>query len=250
MYFAINSKAESRVLVPWEHLQFPNLTLQDSSGMHLSHSSLFVRNSAYADGVSVLDDFTPDWQGQGNVWEVYRRTCPPESAARQLYSSYRNPNMQKGEALLGKSQLSDDPCGFVKNVDVDYDFCENTWARYTQGHFFSDWRTIPVLAPVFSPSKARGFADIRIPSHYYQGGNPRYSYAYDPVTRDVKDIDDMEVLWDQKSDHIFWRGATTGGGSTPGGFAPTYQRHRCLSFLYLSSTHHEPRLAQIPPYDT
>ena len=33
MDVAINSKAEGRVLVPWEHLEFSNLTMQDSSGM-------------------------------------------------------------------------------------------------------------------------------------------------------------------------------------------------------------------------
>ncbi|KAF8546751.1 glycosyltransferase family 90 protein [Imleria badia] len=221
MDFAINSKAEGRVLVPWENLQFPNLTLQDSSG-----------------GLStLLEDFTPDWQGQGSVWDAYRRTCPTGSPARQLYSSYRNPNIPKRDALLGKSQASDYSFTFVETVDDDYDFCENPWARYSQGHFFSDWRTIPVLAPVFSPAKAKGFADIRIPSHYYQGGHARYTYGYDPDTRGVKEIDDMEVPWDQKRDVIFWRGATTGGGSTPAGFTPTYQRHRFLRMAHESATH-------------
>ena len=190
-----------------------------------------LTNLGHAGDLSMLlVDFTPDWQGQGSVWDAYRRTCPSGSPARQLYSSYRNPNIQKQNVPLGNSQGSDDPFAFVKTVDDDYDFCENPWARFTQGHFFSDWRIVPGLSPVLSPSKAKGFADIRIPSHYYQGGNAQYSYAYDPVTRGVKEIDDMEVPWDQKSDLIFWRGATTGGGSSPPGFTPTYQRHRYLSF--------------------
>ena len=33
---------------------------------------------------------------------------------------------------------------------------------------FSDWRITLVLSPVFSPSKAKEFVDIRIPSHYYR----------------------------------------------------------------------------------
>ena len=194
-----------------------------------------VHNLGYADNVTtMLDDFTPDWHGRGNVWEAYRRTCPPGSPARQLYSSHRNPSIQKRNPLLGKRQDSDDLFGFVKTIEDDYDYCNNPWARYTQGHFFSDWRTISVLSPVFSPAKARGFADIRIPSHYYLGGSARYTYAFDQETKKVKDIDDMEVPWDQKSNLIFWRGATTGGGSTPPGFTPTYQRHRYLSFLKLS----------------
>ena len=39
MDFPVNAKAEGRVLIPWEHRAFPNLTLQDSSGMYLpAHS--------------------------------------------------------------------------------------------------------------------------------------------------------------------------------------------------------------------
>lgn len=176
----------------------------------------------------MLGDFTPDWQGQGSVWDAYRRTCPPDTPARQLYTSYRDPNVRKTNALLEQSRSSDDPFMFAKTVDDDYDFCKNTWAHYTQGHFFSDWRTVPVLYPVFSPSKAKGFADIRIPSHYYHKGDSRYTYAWDPKREMVKEIDDMETPWDQKKDLIFWRGATTGGGSTPPGFSPNYQRHRYL----------------------
>ena len=182
----------------------------------------------------MLDNFTPDWHGQGDVWEAYRRTCRPTSPARQLYSSYREPNIQKSNAPFEKSRGSDDHFAFAKTVEDDYDYCNNPWARYTQGHFFSDWRTISVLSPVFSPAKAGGFADIRIPSHYYLGGSARYTYAFDQKTKKVKDIDDMEVPWDQKSDLIFWRGATTGGGSTPPGFTPTYQRHRYLPLRNMS----------------
>ena len=36
----------------------------------------------YAGGMTtMLDDFMPDWQGQGNVWEAYRCTCLPGSPA-------------------------------------------------------------------------------------------------------------------------------------------------------------------------
>ncbi|KAF8126772.1 glycosyltransferase family 90 protein [Boletus edulis] len=221
MDLAINAKAEGRVLVPWEHLQFPNFTLQDTSD----------------DMKRMLDGFTPDWEGLGGVWEAYRYTCPPGTPARQLYGSYRDPNVGKPNAHLGNSQVSDDPFAFVKSVDDESDFCENPWAHYAQGHFFSDWRTIPVLSPVFSPSKAKGFADIRIPSHYYLGPSASYTYAYDRVTEHVhvNEIDDMEVPWDRKRDIIFWRGATTGGGSTPPGFTPAYQRHRFVRMAHDSA---------------
>ncbi|KAF9225042.1 glycosyltransferase family 90 protein [Gyrodon lividus] len=220
MDFPINSKAEGRVLVPWEYRTYPNLTLQDSSG-----------------GVtSMVGDFTPDWSGRGSVWDAYRRTCPPDTAARQLYSSYRNLNADQPKALLGPSSWSSDRFSFAETVDDDFDFCQNPWAHYAQGHFFSDWRTIPVLYPVFSPAKAKGFVDIRIPSHYYHGQNSRYTYGWDPENLEPKEIDDMETPWDEKSELIFWRGATTGGGNTPPGFSPSYQRHRFLRMAHESSS--------------
>ncbi|KIJ64914.1 glycosyltransferase family 90 protein [Hydnomerulius pinastri MD-312] len=220
MDFPINAKAEGRVLVPWEHTKYPNLTLQDSSG-----------------GVtSMVGDFTPDWRGRGTVWDAYRRTCPPDTAARQLYSSYRNPNADRPKALLGPANPPSDTFSFSETVDDNLDFCQNPWAHYAQGHFFSDWRTIPVLYPVFSPAKARGFADIMIPSHYYHGQNKRYTYGWDAVNLEPKEIDDMEIPWDDKSEVIFWRGATTGGGNTPPGFSPSYQRHRFLRMAHESSS--------------
>lgn len=172
----------------------------------------------------MMDHITPDWRGKGNVWEAYRRTCPPDTPARRVYSSYRDLNIQKSNALLEHSR--NDPFTFVETVDDEYDFCEKPWAHYTQGHFFSDWRTVPDLYPVFSPSKAKGFVDIRIPSQNYYTGNLRHTYAWDDVAEVVKEIDHMEVPWDNKSAIIFWRGATTGGGSTPPAFAATFHRHR------------------------
>ncbi|KAF9237132.1 glycosyltransferase family 90 protein [Melanogaster broomeanus] len=204
MDFPINAKAEGRVLVPWEHQKYPNLTVQDSSG-----------------GVtSMVGHFTPDWKGQGSVWEAYRRTPTPI-----------NP-----ECLLGPPTRSSDAFFFAETVDDHFDFCQNPWAHYAQGHFFSDWRTIPVLYPVFSPAKVTGFADIRIPSHYYHRQSTGYTYGWDAENLVPKEIDDMEMPWNEKSEVIFWRGATTGGGSTPPGFSPSYQRHRYFLLLRLDVT--------------
>jgi hypothetical protein len=44
MDFPINAKAEGRVLVPWEHRKYPNMTRQDSSG-ELLHRSFQIRRS-------------------------------------------------------------------------------------------------------------------------------------------------------------------------------------------------------------
>ncbi|KAF8715627.1 hypothetical protein AX14_012556 [Amanita brunnescens Koide BX004] len=218
MEFPINAKAEGRVLIPWEHRMYPNLTVQDSSN-----------------GIeSVIGSpFKPDWANDGNVWEAWRRTCDLKSPARRLYSSLRNPFVKKANHFFDTSEQGPgSDFKFVKGTSAVVDFCNYPHAHYMQGHFFSDWRTIPVLYPVFSPAKAKGFLDIRIPSHYYWGSTPAYTYGWDPVNLELKDVDPMEVPWEKKIDKIFWRGATTGGGSHPPGFTPRYQRHR---FLRMSS---------------
>ncbi|KAI6019159.1 hypothetical protein EDC04DRAFT_2739450 [Pisolithus marmoratus] len=111
-----------------------------------------------------VENFTPDWQGTGSVWHAYQ--------ARRLFSSYRNPNANKPRSLL--------------SVEADLDYCQYPWAHLTQGHFFSDWRTVTKLYPVFSPARAKGFADIRIPSHYYHGQNSRYTYGWDPTNENPR----------------------------------------------------------------
>lgn len=171
--------------------------------------------------------FSSDWGGQGNVWDAWRRTCPPSSPARRLFSSLRNAftNQVTNYLTPGASSVGDD-FHFPTSTSANLDYCIIPYAHYLQGHFFSDWRTIPVLYPVFSPAKAAGFMDIKIPSHYYYGSTSRYTYGWDPVNLELKDVDPMEVPWEHKLDQVFWRGATTGGGSHPPGFSQQYQRHR------------------------
>lgn len=198
---------------------YPNTTRQDSSG---GLASMVGYNFDHA------------WTGDGSVWEAFRRTCHPNSNARRLFSSIKNdhPGSAKPHINLHSSYGSQAGPGgdflFVAETANQIDFCDHPSEHYNQGHFFSDFRTISVLYPIFSPAKGRGFADIRIPSHYYYGATKRYTYGYDAINMEKKVVDDMEVAWEEKSDKIFWRGATTGGGSSPAGFAHQYQRHRLL----------------------
>ncbi|KAF7313183.1 CAP10 domain-containing protein [Mycena kentingensis (nom. inval.)] len=242
MDFTINAKAEGRVVVPWEHVAHPNLT---------------DPNPPWP---------SADWAGNGSVWDSWRRTCHPSSPARRLYSSLgsgwagaagardrlaegfyawqerlrlRGGNSKyAGAASTTSSGGLGSEFAFVRETGArSIDFCRNPGERYEQGHFFSDWRTYPLHVPIFSPGRAQGFADIRIPSHYYYGGTKRYTYAWDPINLEQRATDPMEVPWEQKRDAVWWRGASTGGGSNPPGFGSGYQRHR---FLRMSSVGHVP----------
>lgn len=100
---------------------------------------------------------------------------------------------------------------------------------------------------MFSPAKGVGYSDILIPSHYYYSSTKRYTYGWDPKTMTIKDVDDMETKWEDKVDDIFWRGATTGGGSSPSGFLAQYQRHRFIKMTSDSSENNKTVVFADPP---
>ncbi|KAJ3847534.1 hypothetical protein EV368DRAFT_51014 [Lentinula lateritia] len=216
--FPVNAKAEGRVIVPWDRWEVADTAPHDIK-----------------DTLHPLATFHPDWRGAGNVWDKWRRTCPPNSTARKSYSSLRS-------ALIDSMPLShtaaskefDDSSAsssfsFAPSNSFDsVSFCDQPHLHYTQGHFFSDWRTLDDLYPVLSPARAKGFGDIKIPSHYYYGSTQAYTYGWDKATQKVEPVDRGEVAWVSKQNKIFWRGATTGGGNSPAGFAALYQRHRAV----------------------
>ncbi|KAJ2916229.1 hypothetical protein MD484_g4192, partial [Candolleomyces efflorescens] len=211
--FPINAIPENRVLVPWEHMQYPNLTIQDSS-----------------QGLSAMlgGPFRVDWTGEDNTWDRWRRTCHPDSVARRVFSSLRNAFRMQTVNYFSQDDSPGSDFDFTPNTSASVDFCNKPQAHYQQGHFFTDFRPIHALYPIFSPAKAQGYLDIRIPSHYYYGNTPRYTYGWDSVNLEVKEVDSMELPWEMKEDKLFWRGASTGGGNHPPGFAPHFHRHRFL----------------------
>ncbi|KAJ7103705.1 hypothetical protein C8R43DRAFT_907013 [Mycena crocata] len=222
MDLPVNARADGRVLIPWEHRMYPNLT--DAEETKGASSTLLSPTT-----------WKPDWAGTGSVWEAWRRTCVPGTPARRLYSSLRVGTVgERSGAEVSSPFWPELAFVFASGTGSagDADYCAAPARRYEQGHLFADWRALPALVPVFSPARAPGFADIRIPSHYYWGGTRRYTYGWDSVNLEQHTIDAMEVPWERKRDAVWWRGASTGGGSSPPGFAAGYQRHR---FLRMSS---------------
>src|SRR3954470_19409159 len=115
MDFPINAKAEGRILIPWEHVNYPNTTEQDSS-KGIEHM--------------LNGKFEADWRGDSNVWEAFRRTCPPSSQARRLYQSMRA-RLKEGQRpvdLFEKAGLvagPDEDFQFSERVDDRFDFCQH-----------------------------------------------------------------------------------------------------------------------------
>ena len=223
-----------------------SLSILDQKAAYLCRGSIAITQTSLSKSSSVRFDFypslnltksavgttashlsVPDWRGEGNVWESYRRVCPPESAARRLMGSKRAIGFNGTINYLRPSDSFPGPdFAFARETARKFSFCDVPAAHALQGHFFSDWRTLPILYPILSPAKGLGFGDIKIPSHYYYGTTRRYTYAWDEVNLEPKRLDCMESPWEKKDDKIFFRGATTGGGSAPRGFSPYYQRHR------------------------
>ena len=153
--------------------------------------------------------------------------CPPDAVARRIMSSKRAISPNGTTNYFRRSDSFPGPdFAFARETARKYSFCDSPAAHLLQGHFFSDWRTVPILYPILSPAKGLGFSDIKIPSHYYYVTTRRYTYGWDDVNLEVKRLDSMETPWEKKDDRIFFRGATTGGGNAPPGFSPYYQRHR------------------------
>lgn len=205
MDFSISTKSESRVMIPWEHLNRPNTTILDSSGKQLvillfadrpliKHSFC---TTTIAEGINWVlgGPFVEDWRGEGSIWDSFRRSCPPNSPARRLFSAMRG-TYQTHQSLNilqapidgkgingGKAQIRMDASlvGLRKGDIEEEDFCEKPYGRYLQGHFFSDYRTVHALYPIFSPAKAPGYNDIVIPSHYYYGETKRRVFSLDVI---------------------------------------------------------------------
>ncbi|KAJ3986464.1 hypothetical protein F5890DRAFT_1552240 [Lentinula detonsa] len=265
MDFPVNAKAEGRVIVPWDRWEVAgqDATTSDKIGLGMGNRTYIeVITDDKSNSAHPLSTFRPDWRGEGNVWDTWRRTCPPNSTARKFYASIRS-------AMLDRSV----PSSFTFAPSTSFNaisFCDQPHLHYTQGHFFSDWRTLGDLYPVLSPARAKGFGDIKIPSHYYYGSTDAYTYGWDEVNLELQPTDRGEVAWGDETDlgpngeggvddrdltidpsydghtntanppknrktgkeskrnKIFWRGATTGGGNSPPGFAALYQRHRAV----------------------
>ncbi|MBW0526046.1 hypothetical protein O181_065761 [Austropuccinia psidii MF-1] len=274
--FAVSELAEPRIIVPWQ--DHPN-TLKS-----FQPDTSFIQKQNYhqllkTENLKTLLP-TPAFDDSGTSWELYAKSCPPQSPTRKKLIRLRRENALaqpkdpqilnltdpihlkggKAKAGLAKRRLSnlslnlepsnpinrpldhqsaqldldsDLPNGYptlsrLLNYSTEFQFletgtvglsheklCSDSQLHQNQGAFYSDWRSLPALYPVFSPSKIDGYSDILIPSNFYYGDDARYSFQSNET-----------LEWKDKKNKLFWRGETTGGGNSPPGHQLQYQRHR------------------------
>ena len=113
MEFPINAKAEGQVLVPWEHRVYPNLTVQAMLGGPFK------------------PDCGTDSGKPGNGHVTPKVLLSLISSKADVFTS-KHSNYLKAYSTTPTDDLS---LAF-KTVAADIDFCNSSYALYSQGHFF------------------------------------------------------------------------------------------------------------------
>ncbi|EGG00753.1 family 90 glycosyltransferase [Melampsora larici-populina 98AG31] len=235
MKFAINEASEPRIVLPWQ------LNVEDEN----------------LEDVSSLDHALSDWEDvsdpeYGEVWDEFRKSCPPQSEARRLFLP-KNLNAQQindgSHMTLNRTTINTDRhTRFVNDslIPIQEIYCTQTKRNVEQGLFFSDTRKLTGLFPVFSASTSQGFGDIVIPScECFKFVSDEEFEGSSPIRlNDVAQWMDWQVDWASRSDKIHWRGLPTDGGSTPSAYQPSFRvtwmirpkhpvLHRLLNFFFI-----------------
>ncbi|KZO90803.1 glycosyltransferase family 90 protein [Calocera viscosa TUFC12733] len=209
MMFAVSGLAESSVYPTWEVSQPHNFSAQLGDAQ---------------DFISKINDFP--------VWYKYTNTCHPADPVRQTPDAYQFPLLSPILPPTNFDDVSTEGANpftrFLRGSEADLDFCNQPDKFYEHGHFYSGWPMFNETFPVFGPGRGPRSMDIRIPSYYYIVPLPKYTYGYDPELGHGQDDDPHDPEWEDKSGTMFWRGATTGGGSSPAGRYAYYARHRLV----------------------
>lgn len=195
-----------------------------------------------------IKNFSPEWKHDGSIWESYRRSCPPDSAARRLVETVRSAETNGALVVQGRSNSKSETTRrkqspqawpttremtFSADLDASFDICDTPSLHTLHSAFFSDQRSIDYLYPVFSPSKPPGYADILIPSHHYWSPSSEFTYEWDLQRGRTKTPSDLE--WDFKKSTAYWRGKVTRGADTPAGHGASFQKQRLVKMANQAS---------------
>ncbi|KAL8739775.1 MAG: hypothetical protein Q9190_007453, partial [Brigantiaea leucoxantha] len=207
MDLAFNINDEPRVAIPHSDLQdlwknagrkaISETALDRFSSNRSSHWHPAKPSNSNADFSSFrpFDDhsFLPSFQTFGSI------ACPPSSFARTTHT-------WDSRTLCTKCTEPHSNGLFLSNWTLAASPCHQPDLAHLHGFYLSPAAFKPSkrLLPVFSQSKARGYADILYPSPW----NYRDKIKYDPTDADGAFPD---APFSQKENTLFWRGATSEG---------------------------------------
>lgn len=233
MDLAFNINDEPRIAIPWESLQ----------KLRKASISKGIRNDNISNKWSI--DRAQTWRALDKVASSKRCfkdrssmnsfikygsiACPPDSPARKLYT-WDPRNLCFSCAAPHSLGL------FLSNWSLSASPCHQPDLAHLHGFYLSPgaFRPSQDLLPVFSQSKAYGYADIRYPS--------AWNYI-DKVKYEPSDIYPDDHFADKKN-VLFWRGATSEGLSKHAAWRGMARQR--LVHLANNATHHLPILLPHP----
>ena len=229
MDIALNINDESRVAVPYKEIvnyrkigantekveiRKNNVWSENRAAKWLSSDEPVSAPSRFAD-----HSFTNTFYNYGSI------SCPPLSAARRKH--IWDPK------TLCRSCFNPHSIGpFVSNWTLSASPCHQPDLANLHGFYLSPaaFKTALEPIPVFSQSKAQGYADILYPSPW----NYIQKVKYDPAPGDDTDENtNSDPPFAKKQNTLFWRGATSEGVSTVG----TWKGMTRQRFVHFAKNH-------------
>jgi hypothetical protein len=204
MDLAMNLNDECRVAIPyttWKEARDASRNskpLEQPLGFSTDRGLTWLNTSELMDVPSYfkVEGFNPTFQLYGSV------SCPADSPAHSGY--------HRDSGVVCSSCSAPHSLGlFVRNWTFSADPCHQPDLANMHGLHLSPSALVGTheLIPIFSQSKAPGYADIRYPSPWNYKDKARYE----------TDAEFPDPIFSEKENTLFWRGGTTEGVSAGSG---------------------------------
>ncbi|KAI9727634.1 MAG: capsule-associated protein CAP1 [Chrysothrix sp. TS-e1954] len=218
MDLAFNAHDEPRIILPNDELSIvvshakSNITTQSLQSQDLINN-FSTRPDDVDDGERIREYKISRFNeyAHQNTWIASRLSCPPQSAARDF-----SDDRQDEDSAFATGEL-----GFISNQTAFSDVCLSPSFKGSHGFFDrpNAFNVAHELIPIFSESKISSFQDIVYPSlwHWY-ARRPAATTADMHKTSHYMYNASSDIDWDSKAETMYWRGSTTGGYSSHGGW--------------------------------
>ena len=205
MDLAFNVNDESRVTIPYQEMEIYRHVESESVGVKRITKTVFSANALSRwptkNGTVPTRDYFQNLAFSPNFKTHSSISCPPSSPARKAPSL--------SPERLCTSCLTPHSAGpFLSNYTLSASPCHQPDLAQLHGLYLSpaSFKATHALVPIFSQSKAYGFADILYPSPWNY--LDKVKYAPPNITDDPP--------FRKKRNAFFWRGATSEGVSKDG----------------------------------